>query len=74
MGGANECGTSPENSKFKNIYKTQQEEKGHATHLIIKNIMSVTWVGPMNVALPQSITNLQIFTRHNKRRKDMPHT
>ena len=42
MGGANECGTSSENNKLKNIYKTQQEEKGHDTHLITKNIMGVS--------------------------------
>ena len=44
-GEPNECGTSPKSNKFKNIYKTQQEEKGHATHLIMKNIMgeSLGW-------------------------------
>ena len=42
MGGANECGTSSENNKLKNIHKIQQEEKGHATHTIMKNIMGVS--------------------------------
>ena len=42
MGGANECGTSPENNKLKNIYKIQQKKKGHDTHSIMKNIMGVS--------------------------------